>query len=209
MTAAPRIFLVDDDASVRKSLIRLLHAAGYETEAFESAAAFMGREPHEGLACLLLDLRMPGIDGIELQQQLRSLQPDLPIIFLSGHAGVPDSVQAMKRGAVDFLTKPVDDEVLLAAIRAALDFHRQILAEQSEKMAILGRMNTLTEREMETTQWVIAGLLNKQIAWELNITEKTVKAHRARVMEKMGVKSVAELVRLFDMLGIEPKRPAK
>jgi FixJ family two-component response regulator len=205
---APRVFVIDDDASVRGSLIRLLRSAGYETEAFDSAQAFLGRAPVAGVACLILDLSMPGVTGSELQERLARTAPELPIIFLSGHAGVPDSVQAMKRGAVDFLTKPVDEEVLLAAIETALERHRQCLAQNAEIKSIRQRIATLTPRELETAQWVIAGLLNKRIAAELDIAETTVKIHRSRIKEKLGVDSVAELVRLFAVAGIEPKVPS-
>lgn len=205
----PRVFLVDDDASVRKGLTRLLRSVGYEIEAFESAEAFLKREPYAGIACLLLDLRMPGITGSELQQRLENIDPELPVVFVSGHAGVPDSVQAMKRGAVDFLTKPVDEAVLLAAIDGALDRRRQWLASNAETRVIRQRVEMLSARELEAAQWIITGRLNKQIAVELGITEKTVKAHRARVLEKMGVTSVVELARLCAIAGVEPKSPRR
>ena len=199
-----RVFVVDDDASVRKGLMRLLQSVGHEVEAFKSAGAFLLREPYEGVGCIVLDLRMPGLAGTELQQRLDKLNCKLPIVFLSGHADIPDSVQAMKCGAVDFLTKPVDDEILLAAIDAALSRHRRLLAEAAETSAIRQRVGTLTVREFETAQWVIAGLLNKQIADELGIAEKTVKVHRAHVMQKLGVASVPDLVRVCAIAGIQP-----
>lgn len=198
------VYLVDDDPSVLKGLTRLLRSAGHSVEAFDSAEAFIARPPHPGPACIVLDLRMPMASGADLQAQLERMRSNLPIIFLSGHAEVKDSVHAMKHGALDFLTKPVDEEVLLAAVRNALEHHVDILAQAGATQSIQQRIDTLTERELETARWVISGLLNKQIAAELGIAEKTVKIHRARVMEKMGVTSVAELVRLFDQVGISP-----
>jgi len=198
------IYVVDDDLSVRKGLTRLLRSTGYKVEAFGSADAFLMHERYEDVACLLLDLCMSGMNGIELQQRLEHLDDTMPIIFLSGHAGVPDSVQAMKRGAVDFLTKPIDEEVLLPAIEVALERCKNQLAKAVEMNSIKQRIETLTQRELETAQWVISGLLNKQIATQLGIAEKTVKAHRAKVMQKMGVSSVVELVRLCSIAGIDP-----
>jgi FixJ family two-component response regulator len=204
---ANRVYVVDDDRSVRAGLKRLLTATGFDVEAFESAAAFLSREHYDGPACLVLDLSMPALTGTELQARLVEADSTLPIIFLSGHAEIEDSVRAMKHGALDFLTKPVDEEVLLAAVRNALEQHRQRLGEAAELQAIRERMATLTERELEIATWVITGLLNKQIATELGIAEKTVKIHRSRVMEKMGVTSVAELVRLFAQLNISQPGP--
>jgi FixJ family two-component response regulator len=209
MMEPTRIFVVDDDASVRKALSRLLRSAGHEVEAFESAEAFLKHAPYAGIGCLILDLKMPHSTGIDLQRRLGSLDGDLPIVFLSGHAAIPDSVQAMKRGAVDFLTKPVDDEVLFAAIGVALERHRQRLAAAAEASAIRQRAGLLTARELETAQWVITGLLNKQIAAELGISEKTIKVHRARLMQKLGATSVAELVRLCTTAGIQPISPQR
>ncbi|MGD8572756.1 MAG: response regulator [Gammaproteobacteria bacterium] len=199
------VFLIDDDASVRKGLKRLLHSSGYFVEAFESAEAFLNNSIPAGAGCVILDLRMPGVSGIELQQQLDTLNCKLPIIFLSGHAGISDSVQAMKYGAVDFLTKPVDEKSLLASIDAAIDHQRQQLVVTSENDSFRQRVASLTGRELETLQWVISGLRNKQIAAKLGITEKTVKVHRARILEKTATSSVAELVRLCTLTGIHPK----
>jgi FixJ family two-component response regulator len=198
------VFLVDDDAFVRKGLSRLLRSAGYACEAFESAEAFLQRERYAGVGCLVLDLRMPGVTGLELQERLDRLGYHLPIIFLTGHGDIPQSVQAVKRGAVNFLTKPVDDEVLLVSIEEALTRCRQAQAAAKEKASILQRTETLTAREFEVMQGVIAGALNKQIATRLGIGEKTVKVHRGQVMQKMGVASVAELVRLCETAGIPP-----
>lgn len=204
MTDTGIVFVVDDDASVRRGLARLLRSAGYKVKVFESARMFLEREPYEGVCCLVVDLRMPGMTGIELQERLEHTRQKLPLIFLSGHGDVPVSVQAMKGGAVDFLTKPVDDKQLLAAIGVAFDQHRQQLLAAVETSVIRQRVATLTARELETLKWIIAGFLNKQIAYELGIAEKTVKVHRARIMEKMGVSSVAELVRQCAIAGIQP-----
>jgi FixJ family two-component response regulator len=203
MTSA-LVYVVDDDPSVLKGLTRLLRSAGYAVTPYDSATAFLAGEPHPGAACVVLDLRMPVVSGSDLQAQLEQMNSALPIIFLSGHAEVKDSVRAMKHGAFDFLTKPVDDEVLLSAIRKALDHHERLLAERRAIQILRQRIGTLTERELETARWVISGLLNKQIAAELGIAEKTVKIHRARVMEKMGATSVPELVRLFGQVDISP-----
>jgi FixJ family two-component response regulator len=198
------VFVVDDEASMRTGLSRLLRSAGYECESFESAEAFLRRERHPGVGCLVLDLRMPQVTGLELQERLGRLGYHLPIIFLTGHGDIPYSVQAVKHGAVNFLTKPVDEEALLASIEEALSRGRQWVATANEKAAILRRTETLSAREFEVMQGVIAGALNKQIAAHLGIAEKTVKIHRGQVMEKMRVHSVAELVRLCESAGIRP-----
>lgn len=199
-----RVYLVDDDPSVRKGLTRLLRSAGYEVEAFGSAAEFMQRPEHEGAACLILDLSMPALSGSALQAQMVDEGSTLPIVFLSGHADIEDSVRAMKLGAIDFFTKPVDEEELLAAVARALAGHRDRLAQERTTRAVQARLDTLTARELETARWLVTGKLNKQIAAELGIAEKTVKIHRARVMEKMSVSSIAELVRLLATVGIGP-----
>lgn len=194
------VCIVDDNESIRRSLARLLRSAQFPVETFASAQAYLDREPFDGSSCLVLDVRMPGLDGLELQQKLASRE--MQIIFLSGHGNVPMCAQAMKAGAVDFLTKPVDDEELLDAVRRALARSagaRQRVAERSSARA---RLNSLTPREFEVMQKVIVGLLNKQIATDLGAAEKTIKVHRGRVMEKMGVTSVAELVRLTQTAGV-------
>ena len=198
------VFVVDDDASMRTGLSRLLRSAGYQCEAFDSAEAFLRRERHAGVGCLVLDLRMPHVTGLELQERLGRLGYHLPIIFLTGHGDIPHSVQAVKQGAVNFLTKPVDEEALLASIEEALARDRRLLTAANKETAILHRTQTLSPREFEVMQGVIAGALNKQIAAHLGIAEKTVKIHRGQVMEKMGVHSVAELVRLCESAGIKP-----
>lgn len=206
--AAPVVFVVDDDASVRRSLARLLASAGYSVEAFASAREFLEREPPAGPCCLLLDVRMPGLTGLDLQEALTGAGRRVPIIFVTGHADVPMSVKAMKGGAVDLLAKPVDDAELLGTIRRAVAKAEQDLGAQARVAEIDRRVKTLTPRETEVFALVVTGMLNKQIAFALGISEKTVKVHRARVMEKMRAGSLAELVRLADRAGvIVPDRP--
>lgn len=203
--AAEIVYIVDDDPSVRIALARLLGSAGYGVETFDSAEAFLAREHADTLACLLLDVSMPGLDGLALQSRLAARSEALPIVFLTGHGDIPMSVSAMKRGACDFLTKPVDDEVLLEAVRQALVKQRADLAERLAIHAARARLASLTPRETEVLRWVIGGALNKQIAAQLGIAEATVKIHRGRVMEKVGVRSVAQLVELCRHVGFEPR----
>jgi len=200
----PTVFVIDDDDSVRKSLSRLLRSEGLESESHKSAASYLAREAHDGTACILLDINMPGMSGIELQARLAEQGHDVPIIFLTGHGNVSTSVTAMKRGALDFLIKPVDEADLLRAVRHALDHHRHVREVSNKRDAILARMDSLTPREREVMQQLITGALNKLIADELRIAIKTVKVHRAHVMKKMGVRSVAELLHLCYLAGIEP-----
>jgi FixJ family two-component response regulator len=192
----PLVFVVDDDASVRKSLARLVKAAGYEVEAFTSVGDFLARAPFEGPGCLLLDVRMPGQTGLDLQETLRAAERRLSIVFITGHGDVRSSVTAMKGGAVDFLTKPLDEEALLTAIRQAVGRTIDEQAEHGRVTAVRNRVATLTPREAEVFALVVTGMLNKQIGAQLGIGEKTVKVHRARVMEKMQAGSLAQLVRL-------------
>ena len=196
--AAPLVFLVDDDASVRKSLARLVKTAGYEAELFASVRDFLARAPYDGPCCLVLDVRMPGLTGLDLQEALRVAGQRLSIVFITGHRDVPVSVKAMKAGAVDFLTKPVDAETLLEAIRQAVARTLTDRRRQARVTEIRGRIATLTPREAAVFALVVTGMLNKQIGSQLGIAEKTVKVHRARVMEKMQAGSLAELVRLAD-----------
>jgi FixJ family two-component response regulator len=196
--APPRVFLVDDDASVRKSLARLVKTAGYEAELFASVRDFLARAPYDGPCCLVLDVRMPGLTGLDLQEALRVAGQRLSIVFITGHRDVPASVKAMKAGAVDFLTKPVDAETLLAAIRQAVARTITDRRRQARVAEVRDRMATLTPREAAVFALVVTGMLNKQIGAKLGIAEKTVKVHRARVMEKMQAGSLAELVRLAD-----------
>ena len=196
MTTIPgKVIVVDDDESVRRSLRRLLTNAGYEVEEFSSAEEFLDRASDVEPACALLDLAMPGMDGLALQQELVSNKLPLGLVFLSGHGDIPASVAAMKQGAVDFLTKPVDEKVLLRAIETALVGAR-------DQVALSNRLSSLSPRETQVMHGVVNGALNKQIAAELSIAEKTVKVHRARVMEKTGVRSLAELVQLCTKAGI-------
>jgi FixJ family two-component response regulator len=203
MTAgAPMVFVVDDDPSVRKGLTRLIGSAGYAVEAFASAREFLARERYLGPCCLVLDVRMPGLTGLDLQEALAGAGRRMSIVFVTGHIDVPGSVRAMKRGAVDLLTKPVDGQDLLAAVQRALAKDLQDRAVETRLSSIQERVKTLTPRETEVFALVVTGMLNKQIAFELGISEKTVKVHRARVMEKMRTSSVAELVRLADRVGV-------
>jgi FixJ family two-component response regulator len=201
-TVSPLVLVVDDDRSVRKSLTRLLTSAGYPVEAFASAREFLAREPHPGPCCLVLDVRMPGLTGIQLQELLAATGRRMSIVFVTGHADVPTSVKAMKAGAVDLLTKPVDVKVLIAAIQRAVTRDVHDRATEGRLTEIKRRVAMLTAREAEVFARVVTGMLNKQVAAALGIGEKTVKVHRARVMEKMRAGSVAELVRLADEAGV-------
>jgi len=194
----PTVFVVDDYAPVRRAVSRLLRAAGFVVLAFASPQEFLAEYDPRTPGCLVLDLDMPAVNGLELQRILAKKGSVLPIIFLSGHGDIPKSVQAMKHGASDFLTKPVNDKDLLAAIRVAIEKDRALRREQTELSEIRARLATLTPREREVLEYVVAGKLNKQIAGDLGTVEQTVKVHRAHVMQKMRVQSVAELVRLTE-----------
>jgi FixJ family two-component response regulator len=197
--------IVDDDPSVRKALTRLVKAAGYRVEVFASASEFLARPQEEDLRCLLLDVRMPGLTGLQLQEALAIAGRRTSIVFVSGHGDVEGSVKAMKGGAIDFLTKPIDARDLLGAIERAVAKTFSVQRDQTQATDIQGRLKTLTAREVEVFALVVTGMLNKQIAAKLGIVEKTVKVHRARVMEKMRAGSLAELVRLADQAGIVAK----
>lgn len=199
-TAEPQVFVIDDEPDVRESLARLLRSDGWQVLAFGSAAEFLDALDPLALGCILLDVNMPGMSGPELHELLGARRVGLPIIYLTGRSSVPISVRAMKQGAVDFLEKPVDADALLPAIRAAVDGHRQAHARLLRQAGTTQRLALLTAREREVMDQVILGRLNKQIAGDLGIAEKTVKVHRGRVMEKMRVRSVAELVRLCEEL---------
>lgn len=190
----PCVRVVDDDASVLKSLERLLRSAGLSVRTFPSPQAFLQQHDGNIPGCLLLDLSMPGLDGLQLQQALAQTGDPCPVIFITGHADVPSTVRAMKAGAVDFLTKPFEREQLLAAVRLAIEKDGAARAARAERSSIGVRVAALTPREHQVMAHVVAGHLNKQIAADLGISEKTVKVHRARVMKKMGAGSVAELV---------------
>ena len=198
----PTVFLVDDYAPVRNAISRLLRAAGFVVAAFASAEDFLAQYDPSVWGCLVLDLAMPAVSGLELQNILAEKGSLLPIIFLTAYGDVPKSVQAMKRGASDFLTKPVNDEDLLAAVRVAIEKGRALRQEQAELSEIRARLATLTPREREVLEYVVAGKLNKEIAGDLGTVEQTVKIHRAHVMQKMKAHSVAELVRLTQRCGI-------
>ena len=202
------IFVVDNDASVCRGLSRLLRSAGYETETFHSAADYLEREPFDGVGCLVLDVRMPRLSGIELQLRLNEQRSDLPIIFLTGHGDLPMGIKAMRRGAEDFLTKPVDEEALLDAVQRALVRHCAVRTDRLESAVAQARLDTLTRREFEVLQCILGGTINKKIAKNLSITEKTVKAHRAKVMAKMSASSAVELGRICALLNITLKATA-
>jgi FixJ family two-component response regulator len=204
MTPTTTVFLVDDEKPILKALERLLGAAGFEVQCFSSAQAFLDEHDPEIPGCAVLDVAMDGLSGLELQQRLAASGCRRPIIFLSGRGDISMSVQAMRAGAVTFLTKPVDRDDLLAAVRLGVEKDRTARQRHAELDAINRQLATLTPRECEVLRKVIAGRLNKQIAGDLGTAEKTIKVHRARVMEKMGVRSVAELVRLSQRAGIEP-----
>jgi FixJ family two-component response regulator len=198
----PTVFLVDDYAPVRNAISRLLRAAGFIVAAFASAEDFLAQYDPAVSGCLVLDLAMPAVSGLELQNILAEKGSLLPIIFLTAHGDIPKSVQAMKHGASDFLTKPVNDEDLLAAVRMAIEKGRALRQEQMELSEIRARLATLTPREREVLEYVVAGKLNKEIAGDLGTVEQTVKIHRAHVMQKMRARSLAELVRLTQRCGI-------
>jgi RNA polymerase sigma factor (sigma-70 family) len=196
------VFVVDDDPSVRRALTRLIKGAGFAVRAFASAAEFLNREPCDLPCCLVLDLRMPGMDGLDLQEELAGAEMSLPIIFLTGCGTVSESVRAMKSGARDFLEKPVEDSTLLDAIHQAVERNKRARGEQAEMKEIQRRVDSLSPREREVLSLLLTGMLNKQIASELGTTEKTIKVHRGRVMEKMQAGSMAELVRLAGKVGV-------
>ena len=202
------IFIVDDDPSVRKSLLRLICSAGWQGEAFASAQEFLAQAAFARVGCVVLDVRMPGMTGPELRDLMAAQEISLLVIFLTGHGDIPTGVDAMKKGAVDFLQKPVNDDVLLQAIQQALERHAAAQIHRQELERIQVCLLSLTPREREVLEYVIGGWLNKQIAAELAISEKTVKVHRGSVMRKMDVQSVAELVRQCETAGIAPRLPA-
>jgi RNA polymerase sigma factor (sigma-70 family) len=199
----PTVFVVDDDDSVRKSLVRLLKAMGYPARPFASAKEFLERWRAEPLpGCLVLDVQLPGLNGLELQEHLCATSCPIPIIFITGHGDIPMSVRAMKAGAVDFLAKPFQDEALLWAVQEAIARSQRTEAERCERESVAANYAALTQREREVMALVVRGLPNKQIAAQLGTSVKTIKVHRSRVMEKMQVRSVADLVRASQKSGI-------
>jgi FixJ family two-component response regulator len=203
----PIVFVVDDDISVRESLEALIRLEGLEVQTFSSAQEFLAHPRVSTPSCMILDVSLPGLNGLELQRRVSSEQRDMPIIFITGHGDIPMTVQAMKAGAVEFLTKPFADHVLLNAIRNAVDRSRAVIAREDELRSLKGRHAQLTPREREVMALVVVGLMNKQIADELSISEITVKAHRGCMMRKMNADSLAELVHMAARLRL-PRSPA-
>jgi RNA polymerase sigma factor (sigma-70 family) len=206
MTAAPVVFVVDDDASVRSSIKFLLSTVGLQAETFDSADRFLDKNRADVPGCLVLDVRLPGLSGLDFQRELTTRNICIPIVFLTGHGDIPMSVRAMKAGAVEFLTKPFRDQDLLDAVRVALDRDRARREQEKEITNIRGRLDSLTSREQEVVSMVAAGMLNKQIAAELGTAESTVKVQRSRAMEKMQADSLADLIKMIQKVQPAPQK---
>ena len=204
-----KVHVVDDDASVRSALSRLFRAVGYAAETFDSAEAYLLAASPDDPGCLVLDVMMPGMDGLTLQERMAERGLETPIVFISAHGDIPASVRAMKGGAVDFLEKPFDDEGLLGAVDSAIQLDVELRKQRAARLEVQHGLDHLTPREHEVLTYVISGMLNKVIARELEVSEKTVKVHRGRVMNKMGARSLANLVRMAETVGIEPAKRRK
>ena len=202
--SASVVFVVDDDASVRAALDSLFRSVGLDVRAFGSAQEFLSEPPADGPACLVLDVRLPGMSGLDLQRKLTNQNNALPIVMITGHGDIPMTVRAIRAGAVEFLPKPFRDQDLLDAVQQALERSRVLREEQTAMADLKARLSSLTSRECQVMRGVVEGLLNKQIAYDLGITEVTVKIHRGQVMQKMRAASVADLVRMSERLGIRP-----
>jgi FixJ family two-component response regulator len=203
MTAArPLVFVIDDDESVRKGLQRLLQSASYESELFKSASDFLARPPHPGPACVIVDVKMPGVNGIDFQKALIQRRREEQLVFITGYGSIPMCAQVMKAGAVDFLPKPFKSRELLKCVEQALDRSAEQRRRATERNEARHLLDLLTPREFEVMQFVITGMLNKQVADKLGMAEKTVKVHRGRVMQKLSITSVAELVRVVEKAGV-------
>lgn len=200
------VFVIDDDESVRRALRRLIHSIGLQVELFGSAQEFLQRPRPDVPSCMILDVRLPGISGLDFQRRLAESKIDIPIIFITGHGDIPMTVRAMKAGAVEFLPKPFNDQDLIDATHQALERDRVRRQQEAEVATLRERFESLTPREQEVLPWVISGLLNKQIAAEIGTAEATVKVHRSQLMHKMGAESLADLVRMAEKIGIPVKK---
>ena len=206
MTPAPVVFVVDDDPSVRSSLKFLLSSVGLQVESFDSAETFLQRKPSDAPSCLVLDVRLRGLSGLDFQRELAARNIRIPIVFVTGHGDIPMSVRAMKAGAIEFLTKPYRDQDLLDAVRIALERDRARREQEKEVTDLQQRFDSLTPREQEVISMVVSGMLNKQIAGQLGTAENTVKVHRSRAMEKMQAQSLADLVKMVERLEIPTEK---